>query len=540
MADPTTLATGSASPPTATAGRVAKAPRPRRRIKFTTGFVVKLIALVLMNALVLWGITRMLDHNKPGWAIIAAAALLILDVIYVPERRFIPAKYLYPGTVFLLLFAVYPVIYTVYISFTNYGTGNNLTRNQAIAQIEGNSVVPPSPDSPRYRLQIMANGNDLGFFLTAPDGSEHFGTADGLQPVDAGKVVREGDAIRSYGDFTALNLRQSQDRKAEIEKFSIPTEQGSIKNIGFREAAEGVQALRYDPATKTMVNTQNGTVYHERAGAFVSDAGQRLDPGWRAYIGLENYQEIGRQGAFRDAFVRTFVWTFIFALLSVITTFVLGLLLAMVFHNPRMKGKRGYRSLLIIPYALPSFMTALVWKGMMNTQFGIINQFFGWHIPWLDGTQGLDRIWPYLSILLVNLWLGFPYMFLVCTGALQSIPQDLIEAAYVDGATGFKAFRRVTFPLLLVAVAPLLIASFAFNFNNFNLIYLLTEGKPPIPGSDIGRTDILISAAWKIAFGGGRGADYGLAAAISVVIFVIVATISAISFRYTKALEEVR
>jgi arabinogalactan oligomer/maltooligosaccharide transport system permease protein len=138
------------------------------------------------------------------------------------------------------------------------------------------------------------------------------------------------------------------------------------------------------------------------------------------------------------------------------------------------------------------------------------------------------------------MWLGFPYWLLVCSGALTSIPSDLKEAAFVDGATGFAAFRRVTFPLLLVAVAPALIASFAYNFNNFNLIYLLTEGRPAIPGSDAGRTDILISYMWKVAFGGGRGADYAFAAALAVVNFFIVVTLTSISFRKTKQFEEVR
>jgi arabinogalactan oligomer/maltooligosaccharide transport system permease protein len=219
----------------------------------------------------------------------------------------------------------------------------------------------------------------------------------------------------------------------------------------------------------------------------------------------------------------------------VLITFALGLLLALVFAHERLKGRKFYRLAMVVPYALPSFMTALVWKGMLNQQFGVINRIFGINWPWLDG-QWL----PYGSILLVNLWLGFPYMFLVCTGALQGIPGDLKEAAFVDGATGLHAFKRITLPLLLIAVAPLLIASFAFNFNNFNIIYLLTEGKPPIPGSDAGRTDILISYTYKLAFAGGRGSDYGFASAISVIIFILVAGISAFSFRYTRAFEEVK
>ncbi len=200
-----------------------------------------------------------------------------------------------------------------------------------------------------------------------------------------------------------------------------------------------------------------------------------------------------------------------------------------------MRAKRIYRSLLIVPYALPSFMTALIWQGMLNQRFGIINDILNASIPWLR-----DPWMAKASVLLVNLWLGFPYMFLISTGALQAIPEELKEAAYVDGANPRQAFRRVTFPLLLVTLAPLLIASFAFNFNNFNIIFLLTGGGPPIPGAQTpaGNTDILITYTFRLAFETGRGADFGFAAAIASLIFVMVATISAISFRRTRVLEE--
>jgi len=143
-------------------------------------------------------------------------------------------------------------------------------------------------------------------------------------------------------------------------------------------------------------------------------------------------------------------------------------------------------------------------------------------------------------VLIVNLWLGFPYMFLICTGALQSIPEDVNEAATVDGASPWQAFRLIKLPLLLVSVAPLLIASFAFNFNNFNVIYMLTNGGPrdtaaPIP---VGFTDILISMVYKVAFTG-QNRDYGLASAYSIIIFIVVAVISIIAFRRTKSLEEI-
>ena len=144
-----------------------------------------------------------------------------------------------------------------------------------------------------------------------------------------------------------------------------------------------------------------------------------------------------------------------------------------------------------------------------------------------------------VAILGVNLWLGFPYMFLVCLGALQSLPGDVEEAAKMDGASGLRTVWSIKLPLVLQSTTPLLIASFAFNFNNFSLIYMLTKGGPDFDGVayGLGQTDILISMVYKIAFADG-GYNYGLASAMSIFIFVVVGVIAWLGFRQTKALEE--
>ena len=194
----------------------------------------------------------------------------------------------------------------------------------------------------------------------------------------------------------------------------------------------------------------------------------------------------------RSGFFSIFIWNIVFAIVSVLSTFLLGMLIALLFNDPRLRGKAIYRSLLILPYALPVFVTALVWKGMFNQDYGIINQTLGLDVDWLGRPAGAKA-----AILITNLWLGFPYMFIVCTGALQSIPQDVREAATIDGANAFRTLRSIIMPLLLVAVGPLLLASFAFNFNNFGLIYLLTKGGP-FNGADtsIGSSDLLITYAY--------------------------------------------
>jgi arabinogalactan oligomer / maltooligosaccharide transport system permease protein len=516
----------------------ATMPAKGRGLSFTTswGLIVKIVLLCLLNALVLAQLPTMID--KPDWAfvIVSVVALLAINVVYLSPRRFIPGKYLLPGTLFLLVFVAYPVGYTMYNAFTNYGTGNNLSKSQAIEIIENNSIGSTA-DAQRYDLQVLAQGSDTGpiaFLLTDDEGAVSLGTATGLVPIAPEDVIQDGRRLTVEG-YVALNAGKANARKLDVEALKVPGPQGEISNDGFGAAFAQVQTRIYDPATNTVTDSSKNTVYSEKDGAFVSAEGERLDPGWRAFIGTKNFERIATQENIRDPFIRAFIWTFIFAVGTVLLQFALGLLVAMVMNHERMRGKKIYRSLLIIPYALPSFMTSLVWRGMLNQEYGVVNRMFGLNVPWLDG-----QWMPYFSILLVGTWLGFSYWFLICTGALTSIPSELKEAAFVDGASGAQAFRRVTFPLLLVSTAPVLIASFAFNFNNFNLIFLLTEGKPPISGSDAGRTDILITYMWKVAFYGGRGADYGFASALAIVNFFLVIVITTLSFRRTKTFEEVR
>ena len=286
-----------------------------------------------------------------------------------------------------------------------------------------------------------------------------------------------------------------------------------------------------------MTDTETGTVYSNTGeGAFTSESGEQLLPGWQVFVGFDNFVRALTDASIRGPLIAVTLWTFVFATISVASTFFLGLLLALVFNHKSMRFRNGYRIMLILPYAFPAFLSALIWAGMLNESFGFINQVLlgGAEIPWLT-----DPWLAKISVLVVNLWLGFPYMFLVCTGALQGIPEDVNEAAVVDGANPWQIFRRIKLPLLLVTVAPLLIASFAFNFNNFNLIYMLTNGGPRFSDVSIpvGHTDILISMVYKVAFTG-QNRDYGLASAFTILIFIVVSVIAIVSFRKTKALEE--
>ena len=295
------------------------------------------------------------------------------------------------------------------------------------------------------------------------------------------------------------------------------------------------QVLSYEAANDQFVNLIDGTLYKDNGRgnySSVNDEAAILEPGWRAPIWFENYSEIFTDSRVREPLVRVFIWTVAFALLTVLTTFALGLLLALALNKP-IRGRRIYRSILVLPYAMPSVMSILIWGGMFNTEFGAINTLFGSDIAWFS-----DPNFARVAVILVNLWLGFPYFYLISSGSLQAIPSELQEAAAIDGANPRQIFRKITLPLLLQILSPLLIASFAFNFNNFNLIYLLTGGGPrnDLDGEIAGATDILISYTYKIAFGSSTQ-DLGLASAISLIIFILIASISLYSLKKSKVLE---
>jgi arabinogalactan oligomer/maltooligosaccharide transport system permease protein len=253
------------------------------------------------------------------------------------------------------------------------------------------------------------------------------------------------------------------------------------------------------------------------------------------FIGLKNFVEIF-QGPFSKVFFPVLGWNILYTFLSTLSQFAFGLFLAVLLNNPNLKETRLYRALLIIPWAIPGAIATLAWQGLLNKSAGQINLFLGklFHIapiPWL-----LEPNWARVSVLLVNLWLGFPFMMTITLGALQSIPGELYEAAEIDGANKWRQFWKVTFPMMLNFTLPVVIGSIAFNFNNFNTALLLVNGGPNRTGPfAAGYTDILASVGYKLTVTLNR---YALSAALSLVLFVLVAGISLLNMKFTGAFQE--
>jgi arabinogalactan oligomer/maltooligosaccharide transport system permease protein len=500
------------------------------------GVVCKVLLLAAANALGLWAFVGLLVEDKWAIALTALLATIAIDVVYLmPGRRTVPLKFLVPGTVLLIVFMLVPIVYNATIAFTNYSTGHNLTKEEAIAAIQEASLVAPV-DGKAYTMTPAERRGQLVLLLADDEaGTAFVGTEEGLEELPADEVTITGGAVTAAEGYTVLAGNELAGIDQQLTALVVPVDEDTfIRAEGLSTAVELTPLLRYDEAKDTFTNVETGVVYSDNGeGSYADPSGQVLEQGWHINVGFDNFEAIFTDPLVRDPFVSVFVWTFAYAGISVALTFAFGLFLAITLNKQGMRLRGMQRSLLIIPYAIPAFLSVLVWGGLLNDDFGLINRTLGTEIPWL-----LDPTWAKVSCLLVNFWLGFPYFFLVCTGALQAIPEELTEAARVDGATSRQVFRKVTFPLLLVTVAPLLIASFAFNFNNFNNIYFLTRGGPYSEDQVVaGSTDILISYTYKLAFQAAGGADYGLASAVSIMIFFIIATISAISFSRTKALE---
>ena len=567
------------------------------------GTLIKIFLLSLVDALAVF--TAFLLIQKNQWLAAGGVLAVAIVVSYLYLRRGgLPAKYLTPGVLFLLIFQVYVVVFSGYISFTNYGSMHNSDKASAVNAIKYSAYTMIDSDQNGYldtgmdadgdtiAEMVDANGNVLetpadgsipegavpvSFYsvavVTGPDkslnllatetkydadgnsifGRTFVGADQQVMKEVTGAVDSDGDGVPdSLDGYTTLSVDRINSVQEKLFNTKVYTDETEAV---FIRTEDGALAYQYkfeyiwNAAEESFTRVSDGAVFKPAADGFFhvnGDVAQEriaVEIGWIETIGWKNYEKIFNDERLRGPLLKIISWTFMFAIGSVTSTFIVGLALALLFNREGMRGKKVYRAIMILPYAFPGFLSAYVWKGMFNTDNGFINNVIlaplnlETPIPWLT-EEGPARI----AVLLANLWLGFPYMFLITTGALQAIPSELTESALLDGATPWQQLRLIKFPLLMITLAPLLVASFAYNFNNFTLIYLLTGGGPTdITAGDLdaGGTDILITFVYKIAFSTGVGRDYGLASAFSVLIFLFVGTISYFSFRRTRALEDI-
>lgn len=498
--------------------------------------LLNMLGLAAFDALALYLMWGLVGNGKSAVAIVMLAVTALINVVFLTDRLY-PIRWLTPGLVLMIMMVVYPLLYTVYVAFTNYSDGHLLTKEQVIGLATRQYYQPPNAVTYEMTVYRASAGNFL-LLLKDPQGQYFTGTVkDGMKPFTV-----SGEPPAQIDGYNLVPTLATFQYLTQLEKVQIPSGGTLINVTSPNQAQQLVSRYAYSAASDTMTDQQTGTIYRPSRGAFVDASGKPLPdvPGFTAVVGLQNFARVFTDNNIKGPFFQVFLWTLIFAAATVGLNFGLGLLFALVLNHPRMPLKGLFRSIMIIPYAIPGFISILVWVGLLNPLYGPFNLM-------LKSVLGISPEWfsngalTKIAILGINMWLGYPYMMLITLGALQSIPTDMYEAADLDGAGGWGKFRYLTLPMLLISVGPLLIGAFAFNFNNFTVIDLVNEGGPPLIGASTpaGQTDILISYTYRLAFSSGRGADFGMASTIGIIIFILIASITAVNFRFTRQLEEV-
>ncbi|PZP29421.1 MAG: maltose ABC transporter permease MalF [Roseateles depolymerans] len=528
-----------ASTPTAPAGYGARpATLPERLVAL---LYWPAVAALMLGTLYL--VFMVYSAGQTSWAVGVLTLSCAAFYVYLARGPF-AWRYLFPGLAGMGVFIAFPLLYTAQIGFTNYSSTHLLSEARVRAYLlEQQDAV----ESQVLHYSLHADGAEFRLALREADAADTAPPRWVSPPLalrNAGKPLNVPLSAGAAEHLplqsplqAALPLAELIKHRDALATLTLQLPDGSaLHYLGLREfaptrplwtAQDGGRLRREADGAVFAPNRDTGFFESRRSGGGV----EALQPGFKAFIGWGNYARMLLDAEFRGPFLSIFSWTVAFSALTVLFATAIGMLLAVLLNWEGLRFRTTYRTLLFLPYAVPGFISILVFKGLFNQNFGEINAI-------LDALFGVKPAWfadPNLAramLLIVNVWLGYPYIMILCSGLLKAIPADLYEASALAGAGPVTNFLRITAPLIIKPLAPLLVSAFAFNFNNFVLIALLTDGRPDYLSTKIpaGQTDILVSYTYRIAFRD-SGSDFGLAAAISTLIFILVAALSLINLR---------
>ncbi len=499
------------------------------------------LGILLLEIALLYLIFLIYSAGQTWIAIGSLGVLGIGTAIYLsPENSpLYPYRFLFPGLFTFGVFVIFPILYTFVISFTNYGAANLYSFDQIWDTYFSQETY--SATEIRYPYQIYQHNGEYEMILRRSEqGPPRFVVEDLDLETGEGSQLYEAEAV--YPSYTPeggpLSIRELIEHRSILRGLQIhlPTDDLILSYAGLRAVKD--QQPRYQQGPdQTILDLKTGDTLRPNfeIGYYVNEQGQKIGPGFSVPLGWSNYTRIFTDPQITGPFFQVFLWTLIFAFGSVFLSLIVGVTLAVILNWESLQFRQIYRVLYTLPYAVPAFISILVFRGLFNPSFGEINQI-------LEASFGIQPEWfsdPTLAkimVLTVNTWLSYPYMMILITGILQSIPQELYEASAIDGSGPLRNFFQITLPLLLRPILPVLISSFAFAFNNFVLIFLLTGGGPNRINTTtpVGETDILVSYTYRLAFGQAE-AQYGFAAAIATVIYGLVLILAAINLRLTAA-----
>lgn len=470
--------------------------------------------------------------HHPALALVVLAVIAASAAIYASPRWY-AWRYVLPGALALVVFVLVPIGYSLGISFTNYSSNNLLTFERATAVLLARSNASDTT----LEFALHAAGPRHRFEFTAEDGAR-FASDPVVLPLALGPPLHVPlhpvDAAADLGEpLTLKDIVALQPALREV--VAVLPDGTELRQSHLRRFTAMRPAFARNP-DGTLTDAADGAILRadHDTGYWRRPDGTRVEPGFRAYVAAHNYLRIFGERRFFEPFLRVFGWSVGFAGLNTLLTFGIGVVLAVLLSWDALRYRNFYRTMLFLPYAVPAFISIPVFRGLFNEDLGEINlvldQLLGIHPSWFS-----DATLARSMVLIVNTWLGYPYMMILCMGLIRAIPPELYEASAIDGAGPLANFFRITLPLIARPIAPLLVASFAFNFNNLTLIELLTEGGPDFLDTEVpaGATDLMVSYTYRIAFRD-SGQHYALACAISSLIFLIVASLALINLRLLK------
>jgi maltose/maltodextrin transport system permease protein len=495
-----------------------------------------LVALVVLPALYL---DFVIYQTGNVWVALAMLVVVGLGAFVYLSNAGYTYRYLFPGFLGFGLFVIFPILYMVFLSFTKYSSQNLLYFDRALTMMQQESYTVGNV-SYKYRLYAQGDGNYILYLENDSDPAKRFASAPfELKPGEQPKGPQDPGNLSGLSPNQTLPGKPLEFAQVTRQKLFIPMrgrqfalpDDTLVAMEGLQKFTSRDRLWKINP-DGSLTNKKDGKVIRPdfKLGYFVTDKGEKEGAGFRTFSGFENYIRIVTDPRIQGPFFKIFLWTVAFSGISVVLTFAVGMLLAVILEWKELRFRRVYRTLLILPYAVPAVLSILIFKGLFSQEFGAVNEFlraiFGFAPEWETNPWGARAM-----ILLVNVWLAYPYMMLICTGMLQSIPAALYEASAIDGSGPVVDFFNLTLPLVLPPLMPILISSFAFNFNNFNLIYLLTAGGPKMVGGGIaGETDLLVNYTFNIAFRD-SGTNFGLASAIATLLFIIVGFLAWINLK---------
>jgi len=477
--------------------------------------IIRITGIVVFCLFGGWLACRFFMDGFYAIGIFVSAAVLFF--LFVQLRKTLIAwRWLAAALVMVLLFTIYPIFYTFYLSFTNMSGGHLLTKAQAVSRLSREMYSPE--DSKPWSWTAYKRGNDYLLLLKEDEGFVKIRPGSLPDDID----IPSSGAPNEIDGFTKMNLAETMQNLSTLGQIQFGRPPETVMIISMQEVAVQLPAFTYDSGADRFTDNRSGESFSPIRGTYTSSSGKTLTPGYMVGIGWENYRRfLGNPGFLKPVF-GVLVWNILFSLLSVLISFGIGLLIALLFND--LKYKRIIRSLLIIPYPIPVLVSIMIWKALLNENMGLVTttiaSIFG-VTPMFFTNVMLTRI----ALIMINVYLSYPYFYVLTSGALKSISTELFEAAAIDGAGPFTVVRKIVLPLLMRILAPLVIASFCFNFNNFTLVWGFNAGLPAMADTAVpmGYTDLLISFIYRLGFSSSGAADYGFIAAISVMLFVLVA-----------------